>query len=360
MGSVFRRKRKDARANLYIEFSHGGKRIRRLAKGAETKTEARAILREIERQIDRGEFIPKKKREILFEVWADRYFEWSKLNKRSWKRDGIFMNHLVPFFKGRLLQNITPLMIEDYKKERKEKVSGATVNRELSCLRHMLNMAIDEEILIRNPVKKVRFFRERSTLYRILTPEEKERLIQNCDGYLKLVVLTALNTGMRRSEVLSMKWSQVDFERGFIRVDNTKNGKPRSIPLNSLLLFSLRAFKQEGSHSEFVFWNTNTQKPVQDAKRAFKTACLTSDISNLRFHDLRHNFASSLVENGIDIVTVSELLGHSDINLTAKRYSHPSPRHKRLAVEGLLPQNEQKSVEILPKVLPERLSSTIN
>lgn len=80
MGSVFLRKRKDARTpKWYIEYSHGGKRIRRLAKGAETKTEAKAFLREIERQIYRGEYIPRKEKEILFEVWADRYFSaWSK------------------------------------------------------------------------------------------------------------------------------------------------------------------------------------------------------------------------------------------------------------------------------------------
>ena len=353
MGSVFRRKRKDARANWYFEFSHGGKRIRRLAKGAETKTEARAILREIERQIYRGEFIPKKKKEILFEVWADRYFEWSKLNKRSWRRDELSLKYLKDFFKGKLLQSITPFSIEDYKKKRKSKVSGATVNRELSCLKHMLNMAIGEGIINLNPVKKVRFFPERNSLFRILLPAEKEVLLQSCEGYLQVAVIVALNTGMRKGEVLGLRWSQVDFERGFIKAERTKSGKDRAIPMNSRVVNSLKMHRANEEHEEFVFWNVMTQKPILDIKRSYKTACRRAKIEGLRFHDLRHNFASSLVENGVDIVTVSELLGHSDINLTAKRYSHPSPQHKRLAVEGLLPQKEQKSVELLPEILPE-------
>ena len=90
-----------------------------MAKGAETKTEAKAYLREIERQIDRGEYLPKKKKEVLFELWADKFLEWSKLNKRSWKSDKYSLKHLILFFKGKLLQNISPLLIEDYKKKRR-------------------------------------------------------------------------------------------------------------------------------------------------------------------------------------------------------------------------------------------------
>lgn len=361
MGSVFRRKRKDTRANRwYVEFSHGGKRIRRLARGAETKTEAKAFLREIERQIDRGDYIPKKKKEILFELWADKFFEWSKLNKRSWKRDKIFMRHLKSFFKGKLLQGISPMLIEDYKKKRKADVSGATVNRELSCLKHMLNKAIDEGILMKNPVKKVRFFHEDNTIERILLPDEKERLISKSEGYIKAVIIIALNTGMRRGEILNLDWSQIDFTNRYIKVEKTKSGKARTIPTNSLVLNTLRQLEQKKDHYEYIFWNSKSNKPTQDVRKVFKKSCEAAGIKDLRFHDLRHNFASSLVENGVDIVTVSELLGHSNINLTAKRYSHPSPLHKRQAVEALLVKKEEKSSELLTEILPERLFRAVN
>ena len=105
----------------------------------------------------------------------------------------------------------------------------------------------------------------------------------------------------------------------FIKVERTKSGKDRAIPMNSQVDNSLREHGERDEHKEFVFWNSMTQKPILDNKRSFKTACRRANVEGLRFHDLRHNFASSLVENGVDIVTVSELLGHSDINLTAKR-----------------------------------------
>ncbi|MFC2142056.1 tyrosine-type recombinase/integrase [Acidobacteriota bacterium] len=358
MGSVFRRKRQDARATgWYVEFSHGGKRIRRLAKGAETKTEAKAYLREIERQIDRGDFAPKKKKEVLLKVWAERYLEWSKLNKRSWKRDAASLKQLIPFFKGKLLKEISPFMIEDYKKMRRSKVSGSTVNRELSCLKHMLNLAIDEGLLLVNPVRKVRFFPEQNTIDRILSPEEKEKLLAHSNGLIRAAIVIGLNTGMRRGEILCLQWSQIDFERGFIKVLKTKSGKSRFIPINSLVFITLKKLQEQKTHDVFVFWNERTRKPIQDIKKGYKKACQDAGIENLRFHDLRHNFASNLVENGVDIVTVSELLGHSDINLTAKRYSHPSPHHKKKAVEGLIDKN---SSQVLPELLTEGHSLVTN
>ena len=352
MGSVFRRKRKDARATgWYVEFSHGGKRIRRLAKGAETKTEAKAYLREIERQIDRGKYALRKRKDVLFDVWAETYLEWSKLNKRSWERDLASLKHLTPFFKGKLLIDISPQFIEGYKKKRANTVSGATVNRELSCLKHMLSMAVSEEIIVLNPVKSVRFFLEQNTVERLLTPLEMDSLILNSQGLIRAAIIIAANTGMRKGEILGLCWSQIDFSRGFIRVERTKSGRSRSIPMNTMVFITLNELKKMNTNDVYVFWNDRTKRPVQDIKRGFKTACRNASIENLRFHDLRHNFASNLVENGVDIVTVSELLGHSDINLTAKRYSHPSPQHKRQAVETLLLKKDEKSNELLTGML---------
>ncbi|MFC2142619.1 tyrosine-type recombinase/integrase [Acidobacteriota bacterium] len=360
MGSVFRRKRKDARANWYVEFSYGGKRVRRLAKGAETKTEAKAFLREIERQIDRTEYAPQREKQILFESWAEKYMEWARLNKRSWKRDEIFLGHLIPFFRGVLLQNITPLFVEDYKRKRKAKVSGATVNRELSCLKHMFNMAIDESLIIQNPVRKVRYFPESAPIENILSQAEKDMLVEKSDGYIHAVIVIALNTGMRRGEILGLKWSQVDFDRGYIKVEKSKSGKARAIPMNSEVDSVMRALSSNKVHENFVFWNSKSKAPIQDIRKAFARSRKAAGIHGFRFHDLRHNFATSLVENGVDIVTVSELLGHSNINLTAKRYSHPSPSHKQLAVESLVKSRSQKADEILPELLPVDYADAAN
>jgi integrase len=354
LGSVFKRKRKDARAqNWYVEYSYGGKRIRKLARGARTKSEAKAYLREIERQIDRGEYIPRKRKDVLFEVFADYYLKWAKVNKLSWERDRIFLDHLVPFFKGMMLQQITPMLIEDFKRRRKEKVSGSTVNKEVSCLRHMLNMAIDERFITENPVRKVRFFPEHNKKERILNEREIMELLKYCNERIRPIIIIALNTGMRRGEILNLRWQNVDLYRKFISVEKTKSGRTRKIPMNSLVEKILRNLSLKKVNDEYVFWNRRTGKPVQDLKKAFKSACKKAGIDNLRFHDLRHTFATKLVENGVDIVTVSELLGHSSLRMTM-RYSHPSPEHKRDAVENLVKIEEKKSAELLTELLTER------
>lgn len=357
MGTVFKRERKDSsKVKWYVQFFYGGKRIKRLAKGAETKSEAKAFLRDIERKNDLDEYMPKKKQELIFEVWADKCLNWSKLNKRSWKRDKLSMSHLVPFFKGMKLRQITPFMIEDYKQKRKARVKGATVNRELSCLKHMLNLAINEGLLSNNPVRKVKFFLEDSIKIRTLNPEEQEVLINVASGITKAAIIIALHTGLRRTELLSLKWEQIDFSLGSICIERSKSGKPRTIPMNRLVENALLELHRERKNDKYVFWNEKEKKPIQDLKKSFKTACQLAGIRKMRFHDLRHNFATALVENGVDIVTVSELMGHSDINLTAKRYSHPSVEHKKRAVDSLVKQNnfqeKEKSREVLPEMLP--------
>lgn len=352
MGSVFRRKRKDAKAvKWYVEYSYGGKRIRKIAEGASTKSEARAYLREIERKIDRGEYIPKKRKEVFFEVLAGYYMKWAKVNKLSWKRDRIFLDHLVPFFKRKMLHQISPMLIEHHKRKRKKAVSGSTINKELSCLRHMLNMAIDEGFLAQNLVKKVRFFPEQNQKERILKEREIMELLKHCNDQIRPIIIIALNTGMRRGEILNLRWQSVDLGIKFISVERTKSGKGRKIPMNSLVERTLWELWMKKADNEYVFWNRRTGKPFQDVKKSFKSACCKAKIDNLRFHDLRHTFATRLVERGVDIVTVSQLLGHSSIRMTM-RYSHPSPDHKRKAVENLVKMEERKPAELLTELLP--------
>lgn len=308
MGTVFRRTRKDSgKSNWYVQFFYGGKRIKRLAKGAETKTEAKAFLRDIERKNDLDEYMPKKKQELIFEVWADKILNWSKMNKKSWKRDKLSLSHLVPFFKGMKLRQITPFMIEDYKQQRKSRVKGATVNRELSCFKHMLNLAINEGLLSNNPVRKVKFFLEEYIKIKRLNPEEQEALINAASGITKAAIIIALNTGLRRTELFSLKWDQIDYSSSSIYAERTKSGKPRTIPMNRLVENALQELRRGRKSNEYVFWNDKEKKPIQDLKNSFKTACRLARIGKMRFHDLRHNFATALVENGVDIVTVSEL-----------------------------------------------------
>lgn len=228
-------------------------------------------------------------------------------------------------------------MVEKYKLLRKEEgAEPATINRELGCLRHMFNMAIKWKKAQVNPVREVKFLKEPKEKERILTEEEEVRLLETVrispkEKPLESIIITALNTGMRKGEILNLKWSNVDFKNKVIIVDGTKNGEIRKVPRNHKLTATLESDKKV-SKSEYVF--SENDKPYGDIKTGWWTALKKAGIENFRFHDLRHTFGTRLGMAGIDIKTIAELMGHKDIKMTM-RYSHPTSEHKRKAVEIL-------------------------
>jgi len=322
----------------YLDINFEGKRIRRGIKGARTKTEAQAALTAIKSDILRGEFKFKEENRILFEDFANEYLEYAKDNKRSWKSDRTSLNKLTPFFKDMLLSKITPKHIDTYINKRIKEVKPASVNRELACLKHMYSLARKWRLVDENPVKEVKLFRERKIEIDILDKEEIKHLIEATNGHLRAIIILALNTGMRKGEILNLKWKDIDFDKYFIFISETKSGVERKIPMNSLVVQALRNIKRE---SEYVFYNPETKDRIKDVKRSFKTACKQIGIPNLRFHDLRHSAATYMVTGGIDLVTVSEILGHSDIKMTM-RYAHPTPENRRKAVNVLAAVFDQK------------------
>jgi len=148
---------------------------------------------------------------------------------------------------------------------------------------------------------------------------------------LKSILIIALNTGMRRNEILSLKWQNVDFDRGFIFIEDSKSGKSRKVPLN---VAAARAFQEVPHESEFVFYNPETKTHMKNIAQGFAKAREVAGIRGLRLHDLRHTAASKMIEAGIDLVTVSKILGHSSIQMTM-RYAHPTPENMRVAVDFL-------------------------
>ncbi|WP_455379496.1 site-specific integrase, partial [Petrachloros mirabilis] len=133
-----------------------------------------------------------------------------------------------------------------------------------------------------------------------------------CDPHLRPIVVVGLNTGMRRGEILSLRWEHCDLKHSFILLDKTKNGERREIPINVTVRSTLRGLERR-LDIPYVFFDPKTGKPYQDVKRSFATACKKAGITDFHFHDLRHTFASQLVMSGIDLATVKELLGHKDI-----------------------------------------------
>ncbi len=272
---------------------------------------------------------------ISLESFADRYMEYAKTNKRSWLRDEQLLKPLKEFFRvERQLADITPPEIEGFKLWRRKQVSGATVNRELALLKHMFNLAIDWDLYLgSNPFRKVKFFQEVNTGFRVLKPDEETRLLRNATPAIQDVVLYALNTGSRIGEIFSLRWQNVDLDRGLINVFSTKTQKTRVVPINSEVRRILD-FWALGQKNEFVFYNQKTGEPFVDLDAGLENACEQAKIEGVTWHTLRHTFASRLLERGADIMTVKELLGHSTVTVTM-RYTHSNLTSKVVAVGKL-------------------------
>ena len=349
-GAIYQRKTKQGKIRWYLDYRDGnGKRIQNVAPLATTKDEAVLALREEVRRIFDDEHNIKRERQKikfneLVEVYLDNY---AKVLKRSWKCDHSRLEaHMKPYFGELELGEITPLLIEKYRVKRLESdVTKSTVNREISIMKKMFNLAIDWNMLDSNPALKVKLFSEKGTAKeRILTNDEEVGLLKESPDYLKAVINTALNTGMRRGEVLNLRWKQVDFEKRFIKVEHTKNETCRIIPINDSLYYDLLEIKKQKREGEYVFPNPETGKPYLDLRGSFKSACTRAGIQDLRFHDLRHTFASRLVEKGIDLITVKDLLGHSSVKIT-ERYTHSFQDQKRKAVNLLHNCDMKRSTE---------------
>lgn len=324
----------------WMSFTYSGKQIRRSA-GTTDKKLAKKILAKVETQIAEGRWFERLEGEKkTFKEMAGKYLEeHSKRRKRSWKKDRTRLNkNLIPYFGDMVVTKISPKVIMAYKNHRyAEGVKGSTINRELAIMKHMYTIAVKEWEWCRdNPVKRVSMEKEGRPRDRWLTREEEVELLRKCPGWLQEIVVFALNTGMRQGEILSLTWHDVDLKRGIAILYETKNGEIRSLPLNRTVL---RLMKEKGKVRHLsvdnVFLSSScTPLDAGNLRRAFMGALEKAKIRNFCFHDLRHTFATRLVQKGVDLYRVQKLLGHKDIK-TTQRYAHHYPESLRSGVDVL-------------------------
>ncbi len=221
--------------NWWIDYYFKGRRKRE--KIGPSKREAEIVLGKRKAQIREGKFFNvQRQNKVKFEEFTEIYLEnYARPNKRSAWRDEISIKHLLTYFKGKYLYEIVSLDAEDYKRKRKEEVSPSTVNRELTCLKTIFNKAKEWGKVKENPISKVKFFKEENRRLRFLEKEEIGKLISACEGNLAIIVTLALHTGMRKGEILSLKWRDIDFSRKIITLLNTKSGEKREVPMDDLL-----------------------------------------------------------------------------------------------------------------------------
>jgi len=286
-------------------------------------------------------FDVKKETQIIFKDLADRYVE-------NFETQSFFINFkrfalkpILTVFGDRRLSEITYLDLETYRNRRKATPTrtgtaraDATVNREVATLKHMLSKAVEWSLLETSPFAKGKglIYRENNLRLKFLTETEIDALLKACARHLKPIVEAAIHTGMRKGEILSLKWEQI--RNGLIYLTETKSGKARQIPINDRLEQLLRELRQKNQlKSQYVFCGPDGKRLYWIA-RSFNTACKKVGLEDFRFHDLRHTFASHLVMKGASLKAVQELLGHADLKMTM-RYAHLSQEHLKDSVNLL-------------------------
>jgi integrase len=261
---------------------------------------------------------------------------------KEWHRDRLKL--LLPYFADFEIAKITKAAVRRYREERHEKkrLTETTVNRDIECLRHLLYWAVDEGLLAQNPIARIRLERERRKKKPVLSLEEELRLLPAASPHLRQIVTLALDTGMRRGEILNQRWEDVDFPRRLLYVTHSKTpeGEAREIPLTDRVFTLLSGMKKENGLLFAFERPSDKKKPVREEKaiRSLKTgwkaAIRRAGVRYIRFHYLRHTFNTRLLELSVPREVRMALLGHT-FGDTHESYEHVELPLKREAIRKL-------------------------
>jgi integrase len=343
------RKRGDSWQIDYLD--PGGKRVRQSFK---TRKEATAELGKRVSLIAEGKYGSMLERlkgyKTTLAELCKRYKE-NFGNQSSFQnaKEKYLANFKESFGENQLLSTITYDKVETYRNTLRQKpvtansngvetVRGlrkdASVNREMACLHHLFNKAVEWDMMEKSPFEHKQSLRlkENNKRMRFLNEDEISSLLSACAPHLKPIVETAILTGMRRGEILSLKWDQI--RGGFIYLEKTKTNEARQIPVSDDLEAILKDIRRkEHLRSEYVF-TFQGRRIERDLHVGFGRALKRAGLQDFHFHDLRHTFASQLILNGGSLKDVQELLGHKSMTMTL-RYAHLTQESKRKAVNLL-------------------------
>lgn len=314
-GAVFKRGK-----TWWVQYSYRGQRYRESAKSP-NRTDAVRLLRQRLAELAQGR-APIAADRGTFEALAALMEQDYRINgRRSWDRVERALDHLRPFFAGRLTADITPATVTAYKAKRLEAgASPASVHYEVAALRRMFSLGVEQQVIASRPV--IRGLKVDNARQGFFTAEQVTALLPHLPAEIRPVVAFAFYTGWRvRSEVLTLRWSQVDLSGGEVRLEvgTTKNGEARSFPFANLpaldtLLHERRAVtdaveaRRGGEPVPWVFHRNG--KRIRDFRGAWERACQAIGLEGLIPHDLRRSAVRNLVNAGVPQDTAMKLTGH--------------------------------------------------
>src|SRR6266700_3872583 len=316
-----------------VGFVVNGRRVRETV-GPNKKIAERVLSLRMTQVLENRYFPPNRQLgRMPFKDFAQMYLEREGALLKSIRTERNRVLAWAREFGNRPLGQITRTEIEAWRRERMSKCRPATINRDLSRLRHMLNLAVEWELLEESPMQGMKFLRENNARTRYLSLEECKRLIASCIApHIRALVTVALHSGMRLCEILNLCWYDLDFASGFILVRDSKNSDSRHVPVDATLAALFRAYPHRPSTD--LVCSSSSGGHIVDVRTGFQNACKRAGLTDLHFHDLRHTFASQWVMAGGDLYLLKDVLGHKSITMT-QRYSHLSPTYKIKAIDRM-------------------------
>jgi integrase len=355
---------------IWISFPDGSGGQVRESTGSHKITDALAILEKKRTEVREGKQpILKKGRKVRFDDFSKDYLK-EREEKKSYAFAQQMIGQINKFFGKYHLDQITLPLVKQYRQQRRndeavnrgKKVSPATINREISVLRNALNVAVENERLRFNPLVRQgkALFTKETEKQRIFTNEEISALIAEATLPLRWFIILASNTGMRESEIMGLRWNEIDMAGKVITLtaSRTKGNKARAVFMNETVatLLAERKLHRKETGGEYVFPNPSTEKPYRWISHSWAQLlekCKIKPYGNPpqrpRFHDLRHTWATRAAEAGVPQVDIKDTLGHR-YSQTTDRYMSGTDKRKREAVHLVQFEVPAGEIEEMPKV----------
>lgn len=327
--------RETGKKTYYFRYQNarGVTRQLRLADASDISlSQARALVAKHRTKLALGEDPCDMKKAVkqvptVSEFIRQQYIPYVKGYKRSWATDeGLLRNHVEPVWGKRYMDEIQKQDVVTLMMSHRETHAPGSCNRLLILLRYLFNLAVRWETagIKKNPTAGFPKMEENNKHERYLSKEEGailyEELMKSDNQMLRYIIPMLILTGARKREVLDAKWVDIDFERRVWRIPTTKSGRPRHVPISE---GAMRILKSVPRYADcpWIFPNPKTKKPFVSIFASWKTARTNAGLPEVRIHDLRHSFASFLVNAGRSLYEVQKILGHAEIK-TTQRYAH--------------------------------------
>ncbi len=335
---------KKKRDRWYYKFTIRGVTYKRAIPEARNQRQAEQVERQARQAVFEGTYGRQAGTESFTKFVHEIFLPWTREHKRSHYHDARFAEVACAFFQGKAFRDISPLLIEKFKQQRRAEItthkrqrSMATVNRELAQLARIFSLAVDYDYWTENPCRKVKKFAVHNRKERVVTADEEALLFAAFTDRLaryRAIPQLALYTGLRFGEIMGLRWQYVDFVAGTIYVarETCKTNRARTLPMHAQARAALLELREQTGARERVLDARGYSKVM--IGDMLRQAADSVGLTDVTMHTMRHTFATRLKDAGIGPFTVRDLLGHATIRMT-DYYTHATPETMRRGVEAL-------------------------